>query len=377
MSKRDYYEVLEVSRTATVEEIKKAYRKKAVQFHPDKNPGNKEAEEKFKEATEAYSVVSDADNRAKYDRFGHQAFANGGSAGFGGGDFSGFEDIFGDIFSSFFGGQMGGDPRRGGGKGRSGSDLRYDLDITFTEAAFGCEKDVTIGRRAQCESCSGSGAAKGTARQRCPQCEGAGQIRIQQGFFTLARTCHACGGVGEVVKDPCSNCSGSGLKVKETRLKIRVPAGVDNGQRLKMRGEGEAGTGGGAKGDLYVQIQVEPHPIFQRQESELICEIPITFSAAALGAEIEVPSLEGKVKLKVPAGTQSGKVFRLKGKGISVLGSSPQRRGDQHVRVLVHVPKKLGDEERTLLEKLAVLQGTTVEEAGSKGFFDKMKDIFS
>lgn len=380
VSKRDYYEVLEVSRTASVEEIKKAYRKKAVQFHPDKNPGNTEAEEKFKEATEAYSVLSDSDNRAKYDRFGHQAFANGGGAGFGGADFSGFEDIFGDIFSSFFGGQMGGGGARrggGGGRGRSGSDLRYDLDVTFEEAAFGCEKEVSIGRRAKCETCSGSGAAKGTTRQRCPQCEGAGQIRIQQGFFTLARTCHACGGVGEVVKDPCASCSGSGLKVKETRLKIRVPAGVDNGQRLKMRGEGEAGTGGGGNGDLYVQIQVEPHAVFQRQESELICEVPITFAAAALGAEIDVPSLEGKVKVKVPAGTQSGKVFRLKGKGIPVLGSSPQRRGDQHVRVFVHVPKKLTDEERALLEKLAALQGTTVEEIGSKGFFDKMKDIFS
>ncbi len=375
MAKRDYYEVLEVSRTATVEEIKKAYRKKAVQFHPDKNPGNQEAEEKFKEATEAYSALSDADNRAKYDRFGHAAFSSGGGGGFQGADFSGFEDIFGDIFGSFFGGQGGGDPRRG--RGRSGSDLRYDLDITFEEAAFGCEKEVTIGRRAKCESCSGSGAAKGTSRERCPQCEGAGQIRIQQGFFTLARTCHACNGVGEVVRNPCKSCSGSGLKVKESKLKIKVPAGVDNGQRLKMRGEGEPGSSGGASGDLYVQLQVAPHELFQRQESELVCEVPITYAAAALGTEIEVPSLEGKVKLKIPSGTQSGKVFRIKGKGIPVLGSSPQRRGDQHVRVFVHVPKKLSDEERTLLEKLADLQGTAVEEAGSKGFFDKMKDIFS
>jgi molecular chaperone DnaJ len=375
VAKRDYYEVLEVSRTASVEEVKKAYRKKAVQFHPDKNPGNAEAEEKFKEATEAYSVLSDSENRAKYDRFGHAAFANGGG-GFGGADFSGFEDVFGDIFSSFFGGQAGGDPRRGG-RGRAGNDLRYDLDITFEEAAFGCEKEATIGRRSKCESCSGSGAAKGSSRQRCPQCEGAGQIRIQQGFFTLARTCHACNGVGEVVKDPCKSCSGSGLKVKESKLKIKVPAGVDNGQRLKMRGEGEAGSAGGANGDLYVQLQVEPHAIFQRQESELVCEVPISYAAAALGTEVDVPALEGKLKLKIPAGTQSGKVFRIKNKGIPVLGSSPQRRGDQHVRVFVHVPKKLSDEEREILEKLATIQGTTVEEAGSKGFFDKMKDIFS
>jgi molecular chaperone DnaJ len=378
VAKRDYYEVLEISRTCTVEEIKKAYRKKAVQFHPDKNPGNQEAEEKFKEATEAYSVLSDSENRARYDRFGHAAFANGGGGGggFAGGDFSGFEDIFGDIFSSFFGGQMGGEQRRGG-RGRAGNDLRYDLDVTFEEAAFGCEKEVTIGRRNTCESCAGSGAAKGSGRQRCPQCEGAGQIRIQQGFFTLARTCHACNGAGDIVKDPCKSCSGSGLKVKESKLKIKVPAGVDSGQRLKMRGEGEAGAGGGANGDLYVQIQVEPHAVFQRQESELICEVPITYAAAALGTEVEVPALEGKLKLKIPAGTQSGKVFRIKNKGIPVLGSSPQRRGDQHVRVYVHVPKKLSDEEREILEKLATVQGTTVDEAGSKGFFDKMKDIFS
>ncbi len=376
MAKRDYYEVLEVSKGGSLDDIKKAYRKKAVQFHPDKNPGNKEAEDKFKEATEAYSVLSDAENRAKYDRFGHAAFTQGGGmGGFQNGDFSGFEDIFGDIFGTFFGGGMGGDPRRG--RGRSGNDLRYDMELSFEEAAFGCEKDITIGRRAKCDGCSGSGAAKGSSRERCPQCEGAGQIRVQQGFFTLARTCHACGGVGEVVKNPCPDCSGAGLKVKETKLKVKVPAGVDNGQRLKMRGEGEAGVGGGQSGDLYVQILIDEHPVFQRQDQEVICEVPVTFSAAALGTEIEVPSLDGKLKLKIPAGTPSGKVFRIKNKGIPVLGSSPQRRGDQHVRVYVHVPKQVSEEERELLEKLAKIQGTVVEDDSDKGFFDKVKDMFS
>lgn len=376
MAKRDFYEVLEISKSASVDEVKKAYRKKAIQFHPDKNPNNKEAEDRFKEATEAYSVLSDAEDKVRYDRFGHAAFTNGaGSGGAQGGDFSGFEDIFGDIFGSFFGGQAGRDNR--GGRGKTGTDLRYDIEITFEEAAFGCEKEATLGRRAKCESCSGSGASKGSSRECCKQCEGVGQVRIQQGFFTLARTCHICAGVGEVVKNPCQSCSGTGLKVKESKLKIKVPAGVDNGQRLKMRGEGEAGAGGGTNGDLYVQIQVAQHTIFQRQESEVICEVPISYAAAALGTEIDVPSLEGKLKLKIPAGTQSGKVFRIKNKGIPILGSSPQRRGDQHVRILIHVPKKLSDDERELLEKLAIIQGTAVDEAGSKGFFDKMKDIFS
>ena len=374
MSKRDYYEVLGVSKAASLEDVKKAYRKKAVQFHPDKNPGNKEAEDKFKEATEAYSVLSDAENRAKYDRFGHAAFSQGGG-GFQGGDFSGFEDVFGDIFSTFFGGGMGGDPRRG--RGRAGNDLRYDLDLAFEEAAFGCEKEVTLGRRAQCETCAGSGAAKGTSRERCRQCEGAGQVRVQQGFFTLARTCNVCSGSGEVVKNPCTDCSGSGLRLKESKLKVKVPAGVDHGQRLKMRGEGEAGAGGGPNGDLYVQISIDEHPVFQRQDHEVVCEVPITFSAATLGTEIEVPSLDGKIKLKIPPGTPSGKVFRIKSKGIPVLGSNPQRRGDQHVRVYVHVPKSVSDDERELLEKLAAIQGTTVHEGGDRGFFGKVKDIFS
>jgi molecular chaperone DnaJ len=377
VSKRDYYEILELSKSASADEIKKAYRKKAVQYHPDKNPGNKEAEEKFKEATEAYSVLSDADNRARYDRFGHAAFSQGAGGGGGfQGDFSGFEDIFGDIFGSFFGGgSMGGADGRQGARGRTGRDLRYDLELSFEEAAFGCEREVTLSRRAKCDECSGSGAAAGSSRERCSTCDGAGQVRMQQGFFTLARTCSSCNGVGEVVRNPCKVCSGSGLKSRESKLKVRIPPGVDSGQRLKMRGEGEPGVGGGPNGDLYVQIVVREHPIFQRQDSEVVCEFPLSYSTAVLGGEIEVPSLDGKVKLKIPAGTPSGKVFRLKGKGIPVLGSGSQRRGDQHVRVFVHVPKKVSEEERELLEKLATSQGSVVDD--EKGFFDKMKDIFS
>ncbi len=377
MAKRDYYEILEVSKTASLEEVKKAYRKKAVQFHPDKNPGNKEAEEKFKEATEAYSVLSDAESRAKYDRFGHAAFEQGGGAGGFHGDFAGFEDIFGDIFGTFFGGAMGGAGGRSRGRGRAGNDLRYELEITFEEAAFGCEKEIAIGRRVSCEGCEGSGAAKGSGRDRCSQCQGSGQIRIQQGFFTLARNCSNCGGTGEVIKNPCTDCSGSGSKVKQSRLKVKVPAGVDNGQRLKMRGEGEAGSGGGPSGDLYVEMAVREHAIFERHESDIVCDFPVSYSAAVLGAEVEVPGLEGRMKLKIPPGTPSGKMFRMKGKGIPVLGSNPQRRGDQHVRVSVHVPKKISDKERELLEKLAEIQGTEVEDGANKGFFEKVKDIFS
>ncbi|RIL08794.1 MAG: molecular chaperone DnaJ [Proteobacteria bacterium] len=371
MSKRDYYEILEVSKTASLEEVKKSYRKKAIQFHPDKNPGNKEAEERFKEATEAYQVLSDPEARRKYDQFGHAAFDQ--RAGFGGfegfGDFSGFEDIFGDLFSSFFGGAAGGSRRS---RGRGGRDLRYDLNVTFDEAAFGTEKEIKVPRRSMCQDCEGSGAKKGTRPETCHQCAGQGQVRIQQGFFTIARTCHVCGGAGQVVKSPCESCSGSGLKVSESRIKVRVPAGIDSGQRLKLRNEGEAGTAGGSPGDLYVQINVQNHPFFQREGSEIICEIPITYSSAALGAEVEVPTIEGKVKLKIPAGTPSGKVFRLKNKGIQVLGEN--RRGDQHVRVYVDVPKKVSGEQRELLEKLAEIQER--EGTGEKSFLEKVKDIF-
>ncbi|MFM1846601.1 MAG: hypothetical protein RL417_75 [Pseudomonadota bacterium] len=376
-NKRDCYEVLGVERSASGEEIKKAYRKKALQFHPDRNPGNKEAEEKFKEATEAYSILSDADNRSKYDQFGHAAFEQG-AGGFGGGfqgfggDFSGFEDIFGDLFSSFFGGAAaGGGARRG--RGRAGNDLRYDLEITFEEAIFGAEKQVKIPRRTPCTGCEGSGAAPGSSPERCSQCGGAGQVRLQQGFFTIARTCHVCNGAGEIIKSRCKDCGGSGARAAESTLSVKIPAGIDNGQRLKLRGEGEAGSLGGPNGDLYVQISVKPHPIFERQESELICEVPISYTTAALGDEIEVPTLEGKVKMKIPAGTTSGKIFRLKNRGVQVVGSNS--RGDQHVRVVIKVPKKISEKHKKILKELREVEADDLA-AESKGFFDKVKEMF-
>jgi molecular chaperone DnaJ len=370
VSKRDYYEVLGVSRSASVDDVKKAYRKLAVKFHPDKNPGNHEAEEKFKEATQAYSVLSDAEARAKYDQFGHAAFEQGGGGGFSG-DFSGFEDIFGDLFSSFFGGSTGGGRRS---RGQAGRDLRYDLEITFEEAAFGTEKEITIGRHIQCKGCEGSGAAKGTTADRCATCGGAGQIRMQQGFFTIQRTCHTCGGVGQTIKNPCTSCRGSGKEVAESKLKVKVPAGIDSGQRLKLRAEGEPGSAGGPAGDLYVQIGVKPHQFFQRQEQEIILEWPISYTDAVLGREVEVPTLDGPTQVKIPSGTQSGKVFRIRNRGIQILGTN--RRGDQHVRVNIEVPKKVSDEERALLEKLKEFDDVRRTES-SKGFFDRVKEMFS
>jgi len=371
VAKRDYYEVLGVGRTASQDDIKKAYRKAALQYHPDRNPGDKAAEEKFKEATEAYNVLSDADNRDKYNQYGHAAFEQGAGGFHGFTDAAGFEDVFGDIFAQFFGGAGGG----GGGKrsrGRAGRDLKYDLEITFEEAAFGTEKTINVNRRILCEDCHGSGAAKGSAPETCQQCGGQGQIRMQQGFFTMSRTCPVCNGNGQVIKNPCTGCSGQGLKVNAGKINVKIPAGIDNGQRLKLRGEGDAGVGGGPNGDLYVQIGVREHPLFKRDESEILCELPISYTMAVLGGEIEVPTLEGKVKMKIPAGTPSGKVFRLKNRGIQVLGTN--RRGDQHVQVHVNVPKKVSEETRKLLERLQEIEQ---EEGESKGFFGKVKDIFT
>lgn len=368
--KRDCYEVLGVSRSSSLDEIKKAYRKLAIQFHPDKNPNNKEAEEKFKEAAESYSILSDPDNRAKYDQFGHAAFQNGGRGGFEGfSDFSGFEDLFGDIFSSFFGGSSGG--KRS--KGKAGRDLRYDLEITFEEAVFGAQKEVEIPKRVTCDSCAGSGARDGSAPESCKECQGAGQIRVQQGFFTISRTCGRCSGSGQTIANPCRTCGGSGLKTAQSKISVKIPAGIDEGQRLKLRGEGEAGTAGGPPGDLYVQIAIQQHSIFQRQESEIVCEVPISYTTAVLGSEIEVPTLEGMMKLKIPAGTESGKIFRLKNRGVQILGSN--RRGDQHVRVSVQIPKKITEEYRQILEKLKEVEKNNVD-TDSKSFFDKVKELF-
>ncbi|MCB0332636.1 MAG: molecular chaperone DnaJ [Bdellovibrionales bacterium] len=371
MSKRDCYEVLGVQKSASSDDIKRAYRKAAMKYHPDRNPGDKVAEDKFKEATEAYQILSDKDNRAKYDQFGHAAFEGPGGGGFGGGDFTGFEDLFGDIFSSFFGGQS---PFGSRSRGRAGRDLQYDLQVEFKEAVFGVEKEITIQREQQCETCSGSGAAKGSEPESCQQCGGRGQVAMQQGFFTISRTCPVCNGVGKIVRNPCSDCSGRGTRPVQNKLSVKVPAGIDHGQRLKLRGEGEPGSAGGPAGDLYVQVLVKDHEIFHRQDYDLICEVPINFAAAALGADVEVPTLEGKAKVKVAAGTPSGKVFRLRGKGVPVLGS--ERRGDLHVRMNVHVPTKLSAEQKELLEKLRELDGDIPRE-DEQGFFDKMKHLFS
>ncbi|HMA81409.1 MAG TPA: molecular chaperone DnaJ [Candidatus Binatia bacterium] len=365
-TKKDYYELLGVGRGAGEEEIKKAYRKLALQHHPDRNPGDKQAEEKFKEVSEAYSVLSDPQKRAQYDQFGHAAFGDGGPFA-GGFDFSGgFEDIFGDIFGEFFGG---GTSRR-----RSrGQDLRYNLTLKFEEAVSGVEKKIKIPRHGPCETCRGNGAKPGTAPQTCPTCKGRGQVNFQQGFFSVSRTCNQCQGQGTVIKEACPTCGGAGRVRSMHTLSVKIPAGVDNGSRLKLRGEGETAPAGGTPGDLYVVTQVEPHPIFVRDNLDIICDVPISFVQATLGAEIDVPTLDGKVKMKIPSGTQSGKVFRMKGKGIKDVHGLQQ--GDQHVRVTVETPTRLTAKQKELLKEFATLGGEEVNPL-AKGFFDKMKELF-
>ncbi len=369
-SKSDYYERLDVSPDVGAEGLKKAYRKAALRYHPDRNPGDKAAEEKFKELSEAYQVLNDPEKRARYDRFGQAAFEQGGGGFSGGADFStNFEDVFGDIFGDFFGGGS----RGGRGRQQRGEDLSYSLAVSFEEAAFGTEKTVAIPRRATCATCHGTGAKPGTRPQTCGTCRGSGQVRFQQGFFTVARTCNQCGGQGSVVTDPCTECHGVGAVRKTSNLQIKIPGGVDSGSRLKLRGEGGARPASGISGDLYVTIQVGEHPLFERQDNEVICELPISFPQAALGADIEAPTLEGKIKMKVPAGTQSGSVFRLRGKGIVDLRGGG--RGDQLVRVVVETPTKLGAKQKELLEEFARLNGGELHPI-SKGFFDKVKELF-
>jgi molecular chaperone DnaJ len=368
--KRDYYEVLGVSRSAGDDDLKKAYRKLALQFHPDRNPGDREAEERFKEIGEAYQILSDPERRAAYDRFGHAAFEQGG--GFGGFDFgAGFEDIVGDLFGDFFGTGRGG---RGRSRARRGQDLQYQMEVTFEEAAKGCEKTISIPRLATCTTCSGSGAKPGSKATTCGQCRGAGQIRFQQGFFTVAKTCGACGGQGTVIASPCLECRGSGQLRHTHTLSVRVPAGVDAGSRLKLRGEGESGTNGGPSGDLYVLLRVAAHPIFVRDGADVVCDVPVSFAQAALGTEIEIPTLEGSRKLKVPAGTQSGHLFRLRGLGVPDLNG--YGRGDQVVRLAVETPRKLSARQRELLEEFAHISGEEVHPM-SKSFLEKVKSLLS
>ena len=363
--KRDFYEVLGVSKDTDDRALKKAYHKLAMQFHPDKNPGNREAEEKFKEASEAYEVLSDADKRAHYDRYGHAGPEMGG--GFSAQQYAvNLQDIFGDLFGDIFGG------RRRGGATR-GSDLRYHMEIAFEEAAFGVQKDIAIPRLEDCSTCSGSGAKPGTTAKPCGQCGGAGEIRVAQGFFAVAQTCRACGGAGRIVESPCGDCRGRGQREQERQLQVKVPGGVNEGTRLRFVGEGEAGRGGGPRGDLYVVVSIAEHPLFTREEQDVICEVPISFPQAALGCSLEVPTLDGKVSMKVPSGTQPGAVFRLRNKGIPHLRGSG--RGDQLVKVRVEVPKKLNGEQQELLEKFAAASNADLHPE-NKSFFNKVKELF-
>ena len=362
-TKRDYYEVLAVSRTCTAVELKAAFRKLALQYHPDRNPGDHHAEERFKEASEAYEVLSDPEKRARYDRFGH---AGNVFEGFGGFNPSSINDVLGEIFGDIFGGG-----RRAGGRHR-GADLRYNLEISFEEAAFGCEVQVRVPKPKRCETCSGTGSKSGSLR-RCPTCGGTGELRFTQGFFSVSRPCNQCGGAGQVISDPCERCKGAGSYQAEAQLKVKIPAGVDTGTRVRLAGEGEPGERGGTPGDLYVVVHAKEHPIFVREDTEVLCEVPISFTQAALGAQIEVPTLDGKVKMKIPPGTQSGKVFRLRGKGIPRLHGTG--RGDQHVRVAVETPTELTREQRELLEKFASISGEETHPQ-SKSFFEKVRELF-
>ena len=373
-NKRDCYEILGVSKTASDQEIKSAYRKLALKYHPDKNPDDKAAEEKFKEAAEAYSILSDAEKRARYDSYGYNGI-QGGFSGFDPTTFGDFGDILGEFFGDIFGGG-GGRRRRGGGPER-GSDLRYDLKIAFKEAAFGLKTKIKIPRQETCSDCEGRGTPKGKEPVKCSACGGSGQQRYQQGFFSVSRTCQQCNGAGRIISEPCETCRGRGRVLKEKTLEVRIPAGVDNGSRLRIQGEGEAGLQNGPSGDLYVVIYVEEHPFFQRQGNNIYCHVPIGVTQAVLGAEISVPTLEDDEKMRIPEGTQTGAVFRLRGKGVTILGE--HGRGDQIVTVNVVIPTKLTKEQRQLYESLEKLGNSNEEPAhqqSEKNIFEKVKDIF-
>jgi molecular chaperone DnaJ len=379
VSKRDYYEVLEVERQATDQQIKSAYRKLALKYHPDRNPGDHKAEEKFKEAAEAYAVLADAQKRSLYDRFGHAGVnANaGGGAGFDPTIFADFSDIFsglGDMFG--FGDILGGRRRRGGPQ--RGSDLRYDLEITFDESAAGTETAVVVPREETCETCTGSGAAPGTTAETCAQCRGTGQLRYQQGFLTVARPCSTCRGTGRTIAKPCTTCRGLGRVAHERKLTVKIPAGIATGQQLRLSGEGEHGVGGGPPGDLYVVVHVQEHPFFHREGDDLYCELPIHYPTLALGGSVKVPTLNGREDLSIPSGTQPGARFRIRGKGMPNV--SGRGHGDLHVIARASVPKKLSKEQKQLLEQLARTMpaqaddGTGDEE---KPFFERVKGMFT
>jgi molecular chaperone DnaJ len=375
MAKRDFYEILGVAKNASEEDIKKAYRKLAMKYHPDRNPDNKEAEEKFKEVKEAYEMLTNPEKREAYDRYGHAGVdPNMGAGGFGGGfGAGGFGDAFGDIFGDIFGG---GGRQRSGPQVYRGADLRYNLEISLEQAAHGFDTTIRVPSWDKCDTCHGSGAKPGTSPVTCSTCHGHGQVRMQQGFFSIQQTCPKCHGSGKVIPEPCAACGGAGRIKRNKTLEVKIPAGIDNGMRIRSTGNGEPGTNGGPPGDLYVEIHIKPHPVFQREGDDLHCEMPISFSKAALGGEIEVPTLSGKVSFTVPEGTQSGKTFRLKGKGIKGVRSG--YLGDLFCHVVVETPVKLTDKQKELLREFDRLTaaGGAKHSPQSKGWMDKVKDFF-
>ncbi|ACA87846.1 molecular chaperone DnaJ [Shewanella woodyi] len=373
MSKRDYYEVLSVGRDASEREIKKAYKRLAMKFHPDRNPGDKAAETSFKEVKEAYEILTDSDKKAAYDQFGHAGVdPNRGGGGFGGN--ADFGDVFGDVFGDIFGGG-----RRGGGQRQAarGSDLRYNLELSLEEAVKGLTKELRIPTLAHCDTCDGSGAKKGTSPTTCGTCHGQGQVQMRQGFFAVQQACPTCHGRGKIIKDPCNSCHGEGRVEKSKTLSVKIPAGVDNGDRIRLSGEGEAGEFGAPPGDLYVQVSVREHAIFVRDGNNLYCEVPISFGKAALGGEIEVPTLDGKVNLKIPAETQTGRMFRMRGKGVKSVRSHAV--GDLLCKVVMETPVKLNERQKELLREFdETLAGSSSKKHSPKaeGFFDGVKKFF-
>jgi molecular chaperone DnaJ len=383
LSKRDYYEVLGVDRRASESDLKKAYRRLALECHPDRNPDDPEAEERFKELSEAYAVLSDSDKRARYDRFGHQGVGMGGAGPSDFGDLGGFTDLFSDLFGDIFGsgGAFGG-RARGRGRGHRGADLRYNLEIELADVVTGTEASIRIPKMRPCTVCSGTGAREGRPPKTCERCRGVGQITFQQGFFRVNRPCDACGGAGEVITDPCPECRGNGRVEGQQSITVKVPAGVDEGSRLRLVGEGEAGIAGGAPGDLYVVLSIKPHPLFRERDGrDLYCQVPIPFVVATLGGEVEAPTLEGPVNVRVPEGTQSGKTVRLRGKGLPPLqpradaAQLERLRGDVYVEFFVEVPTRLTERQRELLEQFAQETGTEVSPV-TRGFIDKLRDLF-
>ena len=379
MAKRDYYQVLDVARSASEADIKKSYRRLAMKYHPDRNPGDGEAEEKFKEAKEAYEVLTDAQRRAIYDQHGHEGIeasrqggGPGGPGGFGGQDFG---DIFGEVFGDIFGG--GGGRRGGRSQAFRGADLRYELELDLHQAVFGHQVEIEVPRLLECETCGGSGAAKGSAPVTCDTCGGSGQVRISQGFFQLQQTCPRCRGSGRTVKNPCDTCLGQGRVRRTRKLSVKVPAGVASGDRIRLGGEGEAGRNGGPAGDLYVEIAVRDHPIFERDGEHLSCEVPVSFATAVLGGSVQVPTLEGEVVLKIPPETQSGRVFRLREKGVKPVRGGP--RGDLFCRVVVETPVKLNAEQRELLKRFdeSLRSDGREHTPREEGFFEGVKRFFS